>query len=352
MWRRTPLLTKAFLSNSVIAKRSNVYVTGIQPTGTPHLGNYLGLIQQCLKIQEKESTSTKLLFIADLHSITTGFPDPAQLRSNIFDMAAALLACGVDPSKTILFQQSRVSQHTELCWILTCLQTLAQLNRLPQYKDKAKKYSRGDVPLGLLSYPVLQSADVLLYKGTHVAVGEDQLHHIHLLRDIVDSFNCKFGDFFTPPQAVVSKTARIKSLRDPTVKMSKSDPSEWSRINISDSEEEVHAKCRKSLSDFTPWISFDPPSRPAISNLIVIYAALSDVEPNAVVSECKYMDTLKFKERLFEVVEAKLGPIRREYQKLCQDRCYVQQVLEENSKKAASIAQKNLNDIRKIVGFI
>ncbi|KAH7731608.1 tryptophanyl-tRNA synthetase [Aphelenchoides avenae] len=330
---------------------SRTYVSGIQPTGSPHIGNYFGFIQKWVEIQEKEFADRKFLGVVDLHSITTGLPDPDELRDNTLKMAAGLLACGVNPHKTVLFQQSRVPEHTQLFWILSSLQTVAQLKRMPQFKDKSKRYKKGDVPVGLLSYPVLQTADVFIYKGTHVPVGEDQKQHLTLMRDLVTSFNGRFNNYFPVPELVTSNTPRLKSLRDSSQKMSKSEPNPMSRIEIGDSAEEMRIKVRKALTDSIPTISYEPEERPAISNLVLIYSALANIEPKAVVVECKGMDTLAFKERLFELAEAKLGHIRDEYERLLEDSGYVRQTLADGSRQASEVAKETLSDVRRLVGL-
>ncbi|VDM28371.1 unnamed protein product [Toxocara canis] len=277
-------------STADVTSHPTVYFSGIQPTGVPHLGNYFGFIQPWLNIQNTEpSTSALYLSIADYHAISTGFVPPEQMRSNIVLMAAGLLACGVNPERTVLFQQSEVHEHTNLMFILGALQTVTKLQRMPQYKDKAKKYKAGEVPVNLLIYPVLQAADVLLYKGTHVPVGDDQAQHMNLLTDLAVHFNSVTGVNYFPIPVKVGRLvndchiffewvdkiaevsgsyARIRSLRDAAKKMSKSDANSRSRIEINDSREKIFEKCAKALSDFESNITYEPKRRPAISNLV------------------------------------------------------------------------------------
>uniref|UniRef100_A0A7E4ZZK1 tryptophan--tRNA ligase n=1 Tax=Panagrellus redivivus TaxID=6233 RepID=A0A7E4ZZK1_PANRE len=331
---------------------NEVFFSGIQPTGVPHIGNYFGFIKTWINHQNANPDGTKILSVVDLHAITTALPNASVMRDNIVKMTAGLLACGVDPAKTVLFQQSQVPEHAELCWILGSLQTITQLQRLPQYKDKSKKYSKGQVPLGLVSYPVLQSADVLLYKGTHVPVGEDQSQHMNLLADIAHVFNLRYGvDFFPIPKMVTSPAPRIKSLKDPNQKMSKSHPSEFSRLDIDNTNDELEAKIRRALSDTNPSITYDWETRPGVSNLISIYSAFTDKSPEEVVAESKGLDTLGFKKALIDTAIAHIAPIRTRFEQLCNDEGYIWQVLAEGSEKARAVAVDNLSQVKQVVGF-
>uniref|UniRef100_A0AC34GQ90 Tryptophan--tRNA ligase n=1 Tax=Panagrolaimus sp. ES5 TaxID=591445 RepID=A0AC34GQ90_9BILA len=333
-------------------RHNNVYVSGIQPTGVAHLGNYFGFIKTWVHLQNGTNDASKFLAVVDLHAITTGLPPPSTLKNNIVRMTASLLACGVDPDKTVLFQQSQIPEHCQLSWILGSLQTITQLQRLPQYKDKSKKYTKGQVPLGLVSYPVLQSADVLLYKGTHVPVGEDQSQHMNLLSDIAERFNFEYKtEYFPIPQMVKSSAPRIRSLKDPLQKMSKSDSSEFSRIDLSDESDILLSKIKRGLTDTTSTISYDWENRPGVSNLVSIYSAFTNLSPEDVVKNCKDLDTLGFKKHLYEIAEETLAPIRNRFNELCNDEAYVWEILNKGSEKARNVAQKNLYEIKKLVGF-
>lgn len=296
-------------------------VSGIQPTGIPHIGNYLGFIENFIRIQNDNADAQKFLFLADYHSISVGLPSIGQMDKNVREMTACLLACGVDPQKTILFAQSQISEHTELSWILSSMQSIARLQRLTQFKDKSTSYSAGNIPLGLINYPVLQAADVLLYKGTHVPVGEDQTQHFNLIRQLATKFNNYVQkEFFPTPTMLTSKCPRIKSLRQPTKKMSKSDPSSSACIFVTDSAEIVEEKIRKSVTDSVGTIEFDPVNRPGISNLVQILSAFSNQSIEQVVNDCQNLDTIAFKTRTADAVNSQLEPIRANYTKFTKDR--------------------------------
>uniref|UniRef100_F1L5A2 tryptophan--tRNA ligase n=2 Tax=Ascaris TaxID=6251 RepID=F1L5A2_ASCSU len=330
-----------------------VYFSGIQPTGVPHLGNYFGFIQPWLRFQDSEpSTSALYLSIADYHAISTGFLPRKQMRSNILHMTAGLLACGINPERTVLFQQSKVYEHTNLMFILGALQTVTKLQRLPQYKDKAKRYKSGEAPVNLLIYPVLQAADVLLYKGTHVPVGDDQKQHMNLLTDLAVHFNSIVGvNYFPIPMQVSGTYARIKSLRDATKKMSKSDANHRSRIEISDPREMILEKCSKALSDFQSNITYDPEKRPAISNLVTLFSATSGKAIDEIINDCATMDTKHFKEALAEAIDEHFAPIREKYNNLINDEHKLKNILENGAQRAREIAAKNIAEIKDIIGL-
>ena len=253
-------------------------VSGIQPTGNLHLGNYLGAIRNWVRMQNENEGGETLFFLADLHAITV-YNDPAELTANTREMAAALLAAGVDPAKAILFNQARVPAHAELAWLLFCTARIGWLNRMTQFKEKSGKNREG-ASVGLFAYPVLQAADVLIYQTTHVPVGEDQKQHLELARDIATKFNTDFGtELFTLPDPIIPPAAaRIMSLRDGTAKMSKSDPSDMARINLSDDADLVAQKIRKAKTDPEP-LPESPDGlegRPEAKNLVAIFAALGD----------------------------------------------------------------------------
>ncbi|KAL6484808.1 hypothetical protein MHYP_G00068530 [Metynnis hypsauchen] len=320
--------------------------SGIQPTGVPHLGNYLGALESWVSMQNEYSSV--LYSIVDLHSITQP-QDPQLLRDNILDMAASLLACGIDPTRSILFQQSVVSEHTELSWILGCLTSMPRLRHLPQWKMKSRQRSEGSV--GLYTYPVLQAADILLYKSTHVPVGEDQIQHLELAQDLARIFNNKYGEFFPEPRALLSSTRKIKSLRDPTSKMSKSDPQKLATIFLTDTPEEIVFKVRRAVTDFTSEVTFDPEVRPGVANLVSLHAAVSGQTVEHVVSLARGLDTGKYKKLVAEAVVQKLEPIRLEIQRLRADQGHLKSVLAEGEIKARSLAAPVMKEVRKLVGF-
>lgn len=266
-------------------------MSGIQPTGVVHLGNYLGAIQRWCDIQNTGENVS--YFLADLHSITLP-QDPTELRHNILQMTATLLACGIDPHKSTLFLQSSVKQHTELGWIFSCLTTMARLAHLPQYKEKSAKVK--EIPLGLFVYPVLQAADILMYKATHVPVGEDQVQQLQLAQHLANVFNFRFGETFPICHGVIADdpSSRIKSLRDPTKKMSKSDADPKSRIMLTDTPDQLLEKVKKALTDFKSAVTYDPIERPGVANLLIIHSLMSNGRSvQELCDEAKGMDTGK-----------------------------------------------------------
>ncbi|XP_056286343.1 tryptophan--tRNA ligase, mitochondrial [Pseudoliparis swirei] len=320
--------------------------SGIQPTGVPHLGNYLGALETWVGLQAR--FPQVLYSIVDLHSVTQP-QDPALLRTNILDMAASLLACGIDPERAILFQQSEVSQHAELSWILGCLTSMPRLRHLPQWKMKSKLKQEGSV--GLYTYPVLQAADILLYRSTHVPVGEDQVQHLELAQDLARIFNNRYGDLFPEPTALLSSTLKVKSLRDPSVKMSKSDPQTMATIFITDSPDAIALKVRRAVTDFTSEVTFDPERRPGVSNLVTIHAAAAAIGVEEAVARARGMDTAAYKALVSEAVVLRLTPIREEIQRLRGDRAHLEAVLARGARAARELAAPLLHEVRQRVGF-
>ncbi|XP_078478471.1 tryptophan--tRNA ligase, mitochondrial [Lampetra planeri] len=267
-------------------------------------------------------------------------------------MAASLLACGVDPGRAILFQQSQVSEHAELSWILGCLTSMPRLRHLPQWKMKSKLKNEGSV--GLYTYPVLQAADILLYKSTHVPVGEDQVQHLELAQDLTRIFNNRYGDLFPEPRALLTCSARhekVKSLRDPSAKMSKSDPQKMATITITDSPDDIALKIRRAVTDFTSDVTFDPESRPGVSNLVTIHAAMAMISVEEAVSQARGLDTGAYKTLVTEAVVQRLTPIREEIDRLRLDRAHLQEALAQGSRKARELAAPVLKEVRERVGF-
>src|SRR5690349_16743329 len=301
-------------------------VSGIQPTGNLHLGNYLGAIRNWVRMQDAlEPGSQCLFFLADLHAISQPH-DPAELKRATLEMAAALVACGIDPARSILFNQAQVPAHAELQWLLNGTARMGWLNRMTQWKDKAGKNREGQ-SVALFAYPVLQAADVLLYQATHVPVGEDQKQHLELARDIAQKFNNDFcaedAPLFTLPEPLIPPgAARIMSLRDGTAKMSKSDPSDMSRINLSDSAEAIAQKVRKAKTDPEPLPSElkGLEGRPEAANLVGIYAAVADSAPDAVIRDFGGQGFGAFKAALGELLVESLAPISARFVELKGDR--------------------------------
>ncbi len=329
-------------------------VSGIQPTGNLHLGNYLGAIRQWVAMQDAMTQGDDcLFFLADLHALTVAI-DPRELGANTIEMAATLIASGIDPTRAILFNQARVPAHSELAWILNGTARMGWLNRMTQWKDKAGKNREG-ASVGLFAYPVLQAADVLLYNATHVPVGDDQKQHLELARDIATKFNTDFGvDLFTLPEPLISKAApRIMSLRDGTAKMSKSDPSDASRINLVDSDDMIVQKIRKAKSDADalPEIAKDLEGRPEARNLITIYAALAGSSTDSVLGEFAGQGFGAFKPALADLAVATLGPIRDRLTALLEDRAGVAAILDQGADRARTLAAPTLRAAQDAVGL-
>ncbi len=325
--------------------------SGIQPSGNLTLGNYLGAIKNWLPLQ----TEGEALFcIVDLHAITIP-QDPIMLTSRTLEVAATYLACGIDPQKSLIFVQSRVPQHAELAWILSCLTPLGWLNRMTQFKDKAGKH-REQAALGLYSYPVLQAADILVYQTTHVPVGEDQKQHLELARDIAGAFNRAYNcDFFTLPEPQILGVApRVMSLRDGTKKMSKSDPSDLSRINMLDSDDEISQKIRKAKTDPEPLPESleELATRPEAQNLVTIYAALAECSVEKVLQEFKGSLFSIFKPKLAELVVSVLGPIREETKKWLHDKGELEAILRAGQQQATAKANATLKEVHLLIGFL
>ena len=326
-------------------------VSGIQPTGNLHLGNLLGAILRWVKMQEEAHC---LFFLADMHALTVEI-DPHELRANVREMAAALIASGIDPAKSVLFAQSAVPAHAELAWILNCTARMGWLNRMTQWKDKAGKNREGS-SVGLFTYPVLQAADVLLYQATHVPVGEDQKQHIELARDIALKFNNDMEkELFIPPEPFIGggTAARVMSLRDGTAKMSKSDPSEQSRIHLTDSDDEIALKIRKAKTDPEPLP--DDPSlldgRPEAKNLVGIYGAITGDTTEQVLQRFAGQGFGAFKPALAEAVICLLSPLRARLVELRTDEAQLDAILASGAEKASTLAAPTLLEAYRAVGL-
>ena len=327
----------------------NRIFSGVQPTGNLHLGNYLGAIKNWVRMQDDFEC---IYCIVDLHAITIP-QDPAELIANTREVTAGLIAAGIDPERSIIFNQSRIAAHAELAWLLNCFTPLGWLNRMTQFKEKAGK-KRDNAVLGLYAYPVLMAADILLYHATHVPVGEDQKQHLELSRDIAGAFNRNYDqDYFPLPEPLIlGEATRVMSLRDGRAKMSKSEASENSRINLTDDAEAIQHKIRRAKTDSEPGMSFDPENRPEAANLLGIYAALADENVDAVTARFTGKGFAKFKVELAELAVAKLEPIAAEMRRLMASADYIDEVLRKGAERAAGIAEPNLAEIKKIIGLL
>ena len=327
--------------------------SGVQPTGNLHLGNYLGAIKNFVELS-KDHKNQCIFCVVDLHSITTK-QDPKKLRDNINETVASFIASGIDPKKNIIFNQSRVSAHSEAAWILSCVARMGWLNRMTQFKEKAGK-DKEKASVGLYSYPILMAADILLYDATHVPVGDDQKQHLELSRDIAQKFNNEFKveNFFIIPDPLIQKEfSRIMSLKDGQKKMSKSDSSDASRINLTDNKDQIINEIKKAKTDPFPMPKNieELKSRPEARNLISIYSSLTDTKIEKNIEMLSGKNFSEFKELLSQVLVDKIEPITIEIKKLLNDRSYIEQILEDGSKKANEIASKKIKEIHKIVGF-
>jgi len=333
-------------------------VSGIQPTGNLHLGNYLGAIRNWVRMQDDVAAKGGqcLYFLADLHAISQPHV-PAELASNTREMVAALVACGIDPNRSVLFNQAKVSEHAQLQWLLNGTARMGWLNRMTQWKDKAGKNREG-ASVALFTYPVLQAADVLLYQATHVPVGEDQKQHLELARDIAQKFNNDFGagaEVFTLPEPIIpAEAARIMSLRDGSAKMSKSDPSDMSRINLTDDADTIMTKVKKAKTDPEPLPSDKGglDGRPEAANLVGIYAALSGESQDAVLARFGGEGFGKFKPALGELLVESLAPINARFVELRQDRPALDTILHQGAAKARALAGPTLDRAYAALGLV
>ncbi|NBQ83260.1 MAG: tryptophan--tRNA ligase [Alphaproteobacteria bacterium] len=325
--------------------------SGIQPTGNLHLGNYLGAIQNWVKLQDEFEC---IYCVVDLHAITVP-QDPKELTQSTREVAASVLAAGINPTTSILFNQSQVPQHAELAWIFNCVARLGWLNRMTQFKEKAGK-NRENATVGLYAYPTLMAADILAYKATHVPVGDDQKQHLELTRDIAQAFNAMFGEEFFPlpePQ-ILGKATRVMSLRDGNAKMSKSDPSEYSRITMRDDADTIMTKIKKAKTDPEPLPREEDglKDRPEAKNLVSIYAALAETSTDDVLREFGGQGFGVFKPALADVAISKLAPITDQMNIYMQDPAQIDAILKDGAERAHAIAQPIMADIRRLTGFL
>jgi tryptophanyl-tRNA synthetase len=342
-----------------MAFRERVF-SGVQPTGNLHLGNYLGALVKFVDLQQRYDC---IYCVVDMHAITV-WQDPPELKRSIREVTAAFLACGIDPKKHIIFNQSQVAEHAELAWIFNCVARLGWLNRMTQFKEKAGK-DRENASVGLYSYPTLMAADILVYRATHVPVGEDQKQHLELSRDIAQKFNSDFtasiaslgfgNAFFPLPEPLIQGPAtRVMSLRDGTKKMSKSDASDYSRINLTDDADAIAQKIRKAKTDPDPLPHEEKglENRPEADNLVGIYAALADKTKTEVLQEFGGAQFSNFKAALVELAVGRLGPIGAEMKRLVQDPVYIDSVLADGAARAQVLAAETMSAVKDIVGFV
>ena len=324
--------------------------SGVQPTGNLHLGNYLGALKNFVKLQ---SQTECIYCVVDLHAITV-FQEPNKLKKNILETVAGFIATGLDHNKSIIFNQSSVSGHAELAWIFNCVSRVGWLNRMTQFKDKVGK-DKEKASVGLFIYPNLMAADILLYKSTHVPVGADQKQHLELCRDIAQKFNSDFkNEIFPVPEPLIQENiSRIMSLRDGNKKMSKSEESSYSRINLKDSADEIIKKIKKAKSDSSsiPDNIKALSEKPEALNLITIYASLSDTSLDKALNEFKGKEYSILKNKLSEVLVEVICPVGKEIKKLLEDKSFLEKILKEGTQKARIIAERNLREIKNVVGF-
>ena len=327
--------------------------SGVQPTGNLHLGNYLGAIKNFVELQNQKDNNC-IYCVVDLHAITLK-QDPIELKNNIRETAATFIASGLNPNESTLFNQSLVPAHAEGSWILSCIGRMGWLNRMTQFKEKAGK-DKEKASVGLYIYPILMAADIMLYDTTHVPVGDDQKQHLELCRDIAQKFNndYKVKDFLNPPEPLIQKEfSRIMSLKDGLKKMSKSDPSELSRINLNDSIDQIANKIKKAKTDAQPLPESekDLSKRPEAENLFGIYSSLTDQPINKTINEFSGKNFSQFKEKLASIVVDKISPISLEINKLLEDYSFIDKILEDGAEKANKIASIKIKNIKKIIGF-
>ena len=325
--------------------------SGIQPTGNLHLGNYLGAIRNWVKLQDSYEC---IYCVVDLHAITL-WQEPEELRRSTREVTAGLIASGIDPTKNLIFNQSRNPDHSELAWVFNCVARIGWLNRMTQFKEKAGKH-RENASVGLYVYPNLMAADILAYKATHVPVGDDQKQHLELARDIAQKFNTDFRtELFPLPEPIIMEVAsRVMSLRNGTQKMSKSDPSEYSRINLNDGPDDIALKIRRAKTDPEPLPAelAGLAGRPEAENLVGIYAALSDRTPAETIVDLGGMQFSRFKERLTELAVSVLGPIGQEMQRLMADPAEIDLILRDGGARARAISRPIMEEVYETVGFL
>jgi tryptophanyl-tRNA synthetase len=328
-------------------EKKAVLVSGLQPTGRLHIGNYLGALKNLVDLQNSGEYEC-YFFIADLHSITEPF-DPEEKHQQILDLTADYLAAGIDPKRSTIFQQSRVPAHSELAWILNTITPMGELERMTQFKDKSGR-QESNINVGLFDYPVLMAADILLYGPKFVPVGDDQLQHLELTRTVARKFNARFGDMFIEPKALLTKTPRVMSLKDPSKKMSKSQPD--SCLFIDDAPEEIDRKIARAVTDSDARIKYDPTGKAGLANLLDIYGALTHMAPKTVAEEFAGAKYSEFKQKLAALVGGHFAEFREKKKTALGDAKKLETILAAGSKTANVIAQKKMEEIKERVGLL
>ena len=327
-------------------ERKKIVFSGIQPTGNLHLGNYIGALRNFGPLQEEYDC---LYSIVDLHAITVR-QNPTQLRQNCLKLMSLYLAAGLDPDKSLIYFQSHVPAHAELAWVLNCFTYMGELSRMTQFKDKAQKHAE-NINVGLFAYPTLMAADILLYQTNFVPVGNDQKQHIEITRDIAERFNAIYGDVFTIPEPLIGKVgARIMSLSDPTRKMSKSDP-EDTFIAILDEPNVIRKKVRRAVTDSEALVKYDVENKPGVSNLMIIYSAVTGKAFAEIENEFVGKGYGDFKEAVADAVIAELEPIQARYRQISADKAYLNEVMTKGAERAAKLAARTMSKVRRKVGL-
>lgn len=336
-----------FLGDTIMADKKIVF-SGIQPTGRITIGNYLGALINWPAMQDKYDC---IYSVVDMHSITVS-QNPAELRRNTIDLVALYLACGLDADKSTVFLQSHVPAHAELCWALDCYSYIGELSRMTQFKDKSAKHS-DNLNMGLMNYPVLMAADILLYQTDLVPVGKDQMQHLELARDIAERFNNRYSPTFVVPEGYISKTgAKINSLADGVSKMSKSDPNENSYIAMTDDEATIRRKVKRAVTDSEGTILYDPANKPAVSNLLTIYSMFSGTDIDSAVASFGGLGYAELKSAVADAVVAGLAPIQSEQKRILADKAYIEHTLKTGAERANYMANKTLSKVYKKIGFV
>ena len=321
--------------------------SGVQPTGKVTLGNYLGAIRNWKPLQEQYDC---IYCVVDLHSLTVS-QVPAELRKNTMELVALYIACGIDPDKSTLFIQSHVHEHAELAWILDTIAYVGELNRMTQFKDKSRKHA-DNINMGLMNYPVLMASDILLYNADYIPVGKDQVQHVELTRDVAERFNARYSDTFVVPEALLNKSGQsIKSLLDPSAKMSKSDPNDNALISLSDDADTVRRKLRRAVTDSDTSVRHGA-DKPAITNLLNIYTLCSGLSMNEAEKQFEGKGYGEFKDAVADAVISVLTPIQEEQKRLLSDKAYLESVLKQGAEQASCIASKTLSKVYRKVGLI
>lgn len=331
---------------------NKIVLSGVQPTGGLHIGNYLGAIKNFVSMQTEYDC---FFCVVDLHAITVK-QDPKLLKNNTYEVVATYLASGIDPVKSVIFNQSNVSSHSELAWIFNCITRMGWLNRMTQFKDKAGK-DKENASSGLFIYPNLMAADILLYKATHVPVGDDQKQHLELTRDIAQKFNRDYecDGFFPIPEPIIDKNiSRIMSLKNGEQKMSKSDPSDYSRISLTDSADQIEKKIKKAKTADTlmPDNNEDVSKLPEVNNLLNIFSGFSEIDKSELIEKYKGQNFSNFKNNLAEVIIEHIKPISKEIDKLMSDKAYLNQIISSGAEKASEKANVTIKEVYDIVGFV